>query len=58
MIPATCLVRMGRGMMMGVDHNRNQAWIGGSSALYHSLGYYRVSWLLPLGQLQVQQWFC
>ena len=32
MIPATCLVRMGRGMMMGVDHNRNQAWIGGSSA--------------------------
>jgi len=27
------LVRMGRGMMMGVDHNRNLEWVGGSSAL-------------------------
>ncbi len=34
MIPMTCLVRLGRGLMMGVDHNRDQAWVGGSSALY------------------------
>jgi hypothetical protein len=34
MIPLTCLVRLGRGLMMGVDHNRNQEWVGGSSALF------------------------
>ena len=34
MIPMTCLVRLGRGLMMGVDHNRDQEWVGGSSALY------------------------
>lgn len=34
MIAMTCLVRLGRGLMMGVDHNRNQAWIGGSTALF------------------------
>jgi hypothetical protein len=28
------LVRMGRGIMMGVDHNRNLEWVGGSSALW------------------------
>ena len=28
------LVRMGRGMMMGVDHNRDLEWVGGSSALW------------------------
>ena len=28
------LVRMGRGMMMGVDHNRNLEWVGGSAALW------------------------
>ena len=33
MIPMTCLVRLGRGLMMGVDQNRNQEWVGGSSAL-------------------------
>jgi len=27
------LVRMGRGMMMGVDHNRNLEWVGGAAAL-------------------------
>jgi hypothetical protein len=27
------LVRMGRGMMMGVDHNRNLEWVGASAAL-------------------------
>lgn len=25
------LTRLGRGMMMGVDHNRNQQWVGGSA---------------------------
>ena len=34
MIPMTCLVRLGRGLMMGVDHNRDQEWVGGSSALF------------------------
>ncbi len=28
------LVRMGRGMMMGVDHNKNLEWVGGSAALW------------------------
>lgn len=33
----TCLlplVRMGRGMMMGVDHNRKLEWVGGAAALW------------------------
>lgn len=28
------LVRLGRGKMMGVDHNKNQAWVGGSAAFF------------------------
>jgi hypothetical protein len=32
--PVLPLVRMGRGMMMGVDHNRDLEWVGGSSALW------------------------
>jgi len=32
--PVMGLVRMGRGKMMGVDHNRNLEWVGGSAALY------------------------
>lgn len=31
MTPLTSLVRMGRGLMMGVDHNRAQTWVGGSA---------------------------
>jgi len=31
-------VRMGRGMMMGVDHNRNLEWVGGSAALWVEWG--------------------
>jgi len=31
--PVLPLVRMGRGMMMGVDHNKNLQWVGGSAAL-------------------------
>ncbi len=32
MIPVLPLVRMGRGKMMGVDHNRNLEWVGASAA--------------------------
>jgi hypothetical protein len=32
--PMTSLVRMGRGLMMGVDHNRDQTWVGGSAGLF------------------------
>jgi len=34
--PVISLVRLGRGLMMGVDHNRNQLWVGGSAALFPS----------------------
>jgi hypothetical protein len=33
MTPMINLVRMGRGLMMGVDHNREMTWVGGSSGL-------------------------
>ncbi len=32
MEPVLSLVRLGRGKMMGVDHNRNQQWVGASAA--------------------------
>jgi len=32
--PVISLVRLGRGLMMGVDHNREQQWVGGSAALF------------------------
>jgi hypothetical protein len=32
--PVANLVRMGRGKMMGVDHNKNMAWVGSSAGLY------------------------
>ena len=32
--PVLPLIRMGRGMMMGLDHNRDLEWVGGSSALW------------------------
>lgn len=32
--PAISLVRLGRGKMMGVDHNRDLEWVGASAALY------------------------
>ena len=31
---ALSLVRLGRGKMMGVDHNKNQAWVGASAAFW------------------------
>lgn len=32
--PVISLVRLGRGLMMGVDHNREQEWVGGSAAFF------------------------
>ncbi len=32
--PVISLVRMGRGLMMGVDHNKRQEWVGGSAGLF------------------------
>jgi hypothetical protein len=31
--PVLIIVRMGRGLMMGVDHNKNMAWVGSSAGL-------------------------
>jgi hypothetical protein len=32
--PLLSLVRLGRGQMMGVDHNQGQSWVGASAAFY------------------------
>ncbi|MBB6142454.1 hypothetical protein HNQ77_000392 [Silvibacterium bohemicum] len=32
--PVLPLIRLGRGQMMGVDHNRGQEWVGASAAFY------------------------
>jgi hypothetical protein len=32
--PVLTLVSLGRGKMMGVDHNRDQQWVGASAAFY------------------------
>ena len=34
--PVLTILRMGRGLMMGVDHNRNMEWVGSSAGLYLS----------------------
>jgi hypothetical protein len=34
LIPVTTIIRMGRGLQMGVDHNRNMEWVGSSAGLY------------------------
>jgi len=36
--PVFSLTRLGRGKMMGVDHNRDQEWVGGSAAFYEESG--------------------
>jgi hypothetical protein len=36
MLPVMTIIRMGRGLMMGVDHNRNMEWVGSSAGLYSS----------------------
>ena len=32
--PVLTIIRMGRGLMMGVDHNRDMEWVGASAGLY------------------------
>jgi hypothetical protein len=32
--PVLTILRMGRGLMMGVDHNRSMEWVGSSAALF------------------------
>ena len=34
LMPVLTIIRMGRGLMMGVDHNRNMQWVGASAGLY------------------------
>jgi hypothetical protein len=31
LLPVMMIIRMGRGMMMGVDHNKNMEWVGSSA---------------------------
>ena len=33
LLPVLTIARMGRGLMMGVDHNKNMKWVGSSAAL-------------------------
>jgi len=33
LVPVLTIVRMGRGLMMGVDQNKNMKWVGSSAAL-------------------------
>lgn len=32
--PVLTIIRMGRGLMMGVDHNKNMQWVGASAGLF------------------------
>lgn len=34
LMPVLTIIRMGRGLQMGVDHNRNLEWVGASAAIY------------------------
>jgi hypothetical protein len=34
LLPVLTIVRMGRGKMMGVDHNKNMEWVGSSAGFY------------------------
>jgi len=34
LIPVLTIIRMGRGLMMGVDHNKNMEWVGASAGLW------------------------
>jgi hypothetical protein len=34
LMPVLTITRMGRGLMMGVDHNRTMQWVGSSAGLY------------------------
>ena len=41
LMPALSLVRLGRGKMMGVDHNKDQEWVGASAAFLARRGRQR-----------------
>jgi hypothetical protein len=34
LVPVLTIVRMGRGLMMGVDQNKNLEWVGASAGFY------------------------
>ncbi len=34
MVPVQTIIRTGRGLMMGVDHNKNMEWVGASAGIY------------------------
>jgi hypothetical protein len=34
LLPVMTIIRMGRGLMMGVDHNKNMQWVGSSAGFY------------------------
>jgi len=34
LVPVLTIIRMGRGLMMGVDHNKSMEWVGASAGLY------------------------
>jgi len=34
LLPVLTIIRTGRGLMMGVDHNKNMEWVGASAGLY------------------------
>lgn len=34
LLPVMTIVRMGRGLMMGVDHNKNMEWVGSSTGFW------------------------
>jgi hypothetical protein len=36
--PALTIIRMGRGLMMGVDHNKNMEWVGASAGFFPDEG--------------------
>jgi len=36
--PVLTIIRMGRGLMMGVDQNKNMEWVGASAELYLEAG--------------------
>lgn len=38
LLPVLTIIRMGRGIMMGVDHNRDMEWVGASAAFYPTEG--------------------
>jgi len=34
LLPVMMIIRMGRGLMMGVDHNKNMEWVGSAAGFY------------------------